>query len=93
MILNRKICFVLLMLEQLVIFTRKDKDLFTENDVFFLRNHWQDNFHNLFHVKLRSSLPQVGCVRGVNIFPNHNQFLTCESLTKPVYSGFLVTLN
>jgi len=37
MILNRKFCFVLLMLEQLVIFTRKDKDLFTENDVFFFK--------------------------------------------------------
>ena len=34
-----------------------------------------------------------GCARGANTFPNHNQFLTCESLTKLVHLGFLVTLN
>ena len=33
----------------------------------------------------RSSLPQVGCVRGANTFPNHNQSLTRESLTRPVH--------
>jgi hypothetical protein len=41
--------------------------------------------------KPRSSLPQVGCVRGVNTFPNHNQSLTRESLTRPAHRGFLVT--
>jgi hypothetical protein len=30
---------------------------------------------------------------GANTFPSHNQFLTLESLTKTVHSGFLVTLN
>jgi hypothetical protein len=43
--------------------------------------------------KSQSSLPQVGCVRGANTFPNHNQSLTRESLTRPVHPGFLVTLN
>ena len=43
--------------------------------------------------KPRSNLPQVGCVRGDNTFPNHNQSLTCESLTRPVHPDFLVTLN
>jgi len=35
--------------------------------------------------KSRSSLSQVGCVRGANTFSNHNQSLTRESLTRPVY--------
>jgi len=41
----------------------------------------------------RSSLPQVGCVRGANTFPNHNQSLTRESLTRPVHPVFLVAFN
>jgi hypothetical protein len=36
----------------------------------------------------RSSLPQVGCVRGANTFPNHNQSLTRKSLTKTSQPGF-----
>ena len=47
----------------------------------------------LNRIKPQSSLPQVGCARGSNTFPSHNQFLTHESLTRPVHSGFLVTLN
>jgi hypothetical protein len=43
--------------------------------------------------KPRSNLPKVGCVRGANTFPNHNQSLTRESLIRPVHPGFLVTLN
>ena len=38
--------------------------------------------------KAQSSLSQVGCVRGVNTFPNHNQFLTLESLIKTSTFGF-----
>ena len=30
---------------------------------------------------------------GANTFPNHNQSLTRESLTRPVHPDFLVTLN
>ena len=40
---------------------------------------------SLTRQKSRSSLPQVGCVRGANTFPNHNQSLTRESLTRPVH--------
>ena len=49
---------------------------------------WKDKMS-----KSRSSLPQVGCARGANTFSSHNQFLTNESLTRPVHLGFLVTLN
>jgi len=43
--------------------------------------------------KPRSSLSQLGCARGANTFPSHNQSFTRESLTRPVHPGFLVTLN
>jgi hypothetical protein len=36
----------------------------------------------LNHIKSRSSLPQVGCARGANTFPSHNQSLTRKSLIK-----------
>jgi len=49
------------------------------------------NFYNLS--KPRSSLSHVGCTRDANIFPSYNQFLTLESLTRPVHLGFLITLN
>ena len=39
-----------------------------------------------------SSLPQVGCVRGANTFPNHNQSLPAIS-DRTSTSGFLVALN
>jgi len=56
--------------------------------------HVEVDFYNFFNTsKPRSSLPQVGCVRGANTFPDHNQSLTRESLTRPVHLGFLVTLN
>ena len=56
---------------------------------------WKDKILKLFltRSKSRSSLPQVGCVRGANTFPNHNQSLTRESLTKTRTSGFLVARN
>ena len=47
----------------------------------------------LNHIKPQSSLPQVGYVRGINIFHRHNQSLTIESLTSLVYPGFPATLN
>jgi len=50
-------------------------------------------FQNFFSTsKTQSSLPQVGCVRGANIFLNHNQFLTRESLTRPA-PGFPSSLQ
>jgi hypothetical protein len=42
----------------------------------------------LYHIKSRSSLPQVGCARGANTFPSHNQSLTLESLTMTSTFGF-----
>ena len=42
----------------------------------------------LDHIKPRSSLPHVGCARGANTFPSHNQSLTRESLTKTNTFGF-----
>jgi hypothetical protein len=44
-------------------------------------------------IKPQSSLSQVRCARGANTFPSHNQFLICESLTRIVHPGFLLTLN
>ena len=51
---------------------------------------WKNKiFENFFSIaKPLSSLPQVRCVRGANIFPSHNQSLTHESLTKTSTSGF-----
>jgi len=54
----------------------------------------EQNFSNFFITsKSRSSLTQVGCVRGADTLPNHNQSFTREYLIRPVHPGFLVTLN
>ena len=92
MILNRKVCFVFIDARVIKFFYPIRQGSPYQAKFFFLRNHWQDNFQNLLnYIKSRSSLPQVECVRGSNIFPSHNQSLTRESLTRPIYSGFLVT--
>jgi 3-hydroxymyristoyl/3-hydroxydecanoyl-(acyl carrier protein) dehydratase len=54
---------------------------------------WKDKIFHFNTSKSQSSLPQLGCVRGANTFPNHNQFFTDEFLTRPVHPGFLVILN
>jgi hypothetical protein len=96
LILNRKACFVFIDV-RVIRFSLPEKiriSLPMRTFLLFLRNHWQDNFQNLLNcIKPQSSLPQVGCARVANTFPNHNQSLTHEFMTRPVHPGFLVTLN
>ena len=54
----------------------------------------RQNFEtSLTRQKSRSSLFQVGCVRGANTFPNHNQSLTPRVSDKTSTTGFLVALE
>ena len=66
----------------------------TCTEVAFLKSDEKTIFKTSFNTSSpRSSLPQVGCVRGANTFPNHNKSLTRESLTMTSPPGFPSNLN